>query len=203
MQETQKSAIETYVHSSVEEFTLLSKVDQIGLDNTAFTFQLNSALRAGIALNKETNNFCNLLDSSFNNDYVTTEDFIVYRAFNYKEMLRYIQGGTYIDLGYMSTSKSTQPVQSFFESPKIGYFPAFLKITIPASSIVLDLDNIEGFDNTTYEEEILIRRNSLFEIVSCEEVNSREFIKQIGLEVSEIYERIMVIELRFLNYLSS
>jgi hypothetical protein len=201
LQDNQKSAIETYVHSSIEEFSKLSKIDHIVLDKTGFTFQINGVLRAGLSLAKESEDFCLLLDSAFG-DYTTTEDIIVFRASNYKEMLRYIEGDRYFDLGYMSTSKSTESIQRFFENPKIGYSPVFLKITIPSGSNVLDLNSIVDFNNTTYEQEILIKRNSIFKIISLKEIESNEIQEYIGLEVCETLKKITTMELIFVKYLS-
>ena len=201
LQINQKSAVEAYLLSSIEEFSKLSKNEHIILNKSGFSFQLNGALRAGLLLNQGSNEFCKMLDSAFNS-YTTSENITVYRVCNYKEMLRYIENNKYFDLGYMSTSKSTQPILRFFENPKIGYSPAFLTISIPAGSNILILDYIEDLDNTTYEEEILIKRNSMFEIISRDEIESKEIEEHIGAEICDMYNKITRIELKFLTYLS-
>lgn len=198
LNENQSKAIKTYVHSSNDDSFALASTN-ISLNQSEFTFQLNGVLRANLGLGIETNNYLKILDSAFQN-HTIDNDLTVYRAFNYLEMIRYINNGNYLDLGYMSTSKSTFSIQSFFETPTFGYAPAFLKIFIPAGSSVLDLNIIEGFDNNTYEDEVLLRRKSFFEILSLDEVTTVSLENQIGKEIQTDFPNIFSLSLRFLRY---
>lgn len=200
LQEEENKAVKAYVHSSIEEFSEVSNIENITLGHSAFTFQLNAALRANLQLNNETNNYITQLDNAFQNHQIV-DDIIVYRACNYLEMFRYIRGTDYIDLGYMSTSKLISSIHSFFEKPAIGYYPAFLTITIPRGSNALDLDKINDFDNTTYENEVLLKRKSCFEILIHKQVSTATLQDCIGVETQQDFETIYVLELRFIKYL--
>lgn len=200
LQEEENKAVKAYAHSSIEEFSEISNIENITLAPTGFTFQLNAALRANLQLSNETIGYITQLDHAFQNHQIA-EDIIVYRACNYLEMFRYINGTSYIDLGYMSTSKLTSSIYNFFEKPKIGYQPAFLTIIIPAGSNVLDLDKINDFDNTTYENEILLKRKSVFDILFHTKVSTETLQDVIGIEVQQDFDALYVLELRFRNYL--
>jgi hypothetical protein len=169
------------------------------LSTTGFTFQLNSILRANLALGN-IDPYLRELDSAFNGN-TTTEPLIVYRAFNYQEMLRYISDDRYVDLGYISTSKNIDSTHSFYQKPTLGYVPAFITITIPVGSNVLEVDEIIGFDNTTYESEILIKRKSIFNIITNELLPTKGLENSIGKETVEDFNVIRVLTMEFVNYL--
>lgn len=198
--ENQRKAVEAYVISSNDIFSEITGTNGIALSQEGFTFQLNSLLRAGIAVNNRTMNYCEYLDSAFNS-FGLTEDITVFRACNYQEMLRYIQSNKYFDPGYMSTSKSTSSVHRFFETPKLGYYPAFLTIKIPSGSNVLDLNNIQQFENNTYEDEVLLKRKSLFQIISTNEMTTQELEDKIGREIQDHFKSIFSLSLQFERYL--
>lgn len=198
--EYQRKAVEAYVISSNDIFSEITDTNSIALSKEGFTFQLNSLLRAGLAGNKSTMSYCEYLDDAFNGHNLT-EGITVFRACNYQEMLRYIQNNRYFDPGYMSTSKSTSSVQRFFETPKLGYYPAFLTIEIPSGSNVLDLNNIQQFDNNTYEDEVLLKRKSLFKIVTNKKIPTQELEDKIGREIQNNFESIFSLSLQLEKYL--
>src|SRR5579862_5858667 len=156
--DNQKLFLQSYVNCSVDNLNPDQTFTTINLiATTGFTFQLNASLRANLQMSGNVIRFLEELDGAFN-ECETDQDLIVYRVCNYREMLRYLNQNTYLDLGYMSTSKSVGVTERFYQDPSFGYEPAFIKINISAGKKVLELGDIENFDNDTYEDEVLIKR---------------------------------------------
>lgn len=194
LSDEQKNSVEAYVRSNTEN------IDSINLPVRGFTFQLNTLLRANLDLGNQMNQFINSLDSAFANSSIQ-ENITVYRVCNYLEMIRYIQGTNFVDFGYMSTARGIGTTHRFYQQPAYGYYPAFITINIPANSNVLDLDRIAGFDNTTYESEILIKRKSLFEITTNQIVATETLLETIGMEAQCDFQEIRVLEMNFIRYI--
>jgi hypothetical protein len=138
--------------------------------HTEFATQLNRILRAE-------------LDTEILKDYLTDfdklfesngieETLIVYRACNYLDMLPRLIDKKYSDLGYMSTSKELTCIHQFYSTCSNGYMPACLFITLPKGAKILKMDDINHIHNNTYEREVLIRRKSVFNIESNDEVST-------------------------------
>ena len=198
--QNQRKKIGAYVYSNQDLLPQKKVLKTFELNTTPFTIQLNSILRANLAtVNIEK--FLNDFDNAFN-QYQTTEPITVYRVFNYQEMLRYLMNNSYLDLGYMSTSKDIENTQRFYEKPKVGYFPAFLTINIPVGTNILVLDNIYNFDNVTYENEILIKRKACFDVIIDKEIESNGLEEIIGKININFFQTIRVLELNFVRYLS-
>lgn len=115
-------------------------------------------------------------------------------------MLRFLTDKSYIDYGYMSTSKEMETTQGFYQGINFGYSPALLRIKIPKESRVLDLDKINGFENTTYESEILIKRKARFEVISNELITDN-LENLMGKLVSQDFDNLRVLGLTFVGYL--
>ncbi|MEW5677555.1 ADP-ribosyltransferase [Flavobacterium enshiense] len=189
-------AIKVYVNSSTDSFTEEEKIEAFDLSTNGFTFQLNAILRANLNLSSKVNKYLSTLDSAFSNQQTTVQQ-TVYRGCNYQEMLRYLMNGHYLDLGYMSTSKSADSTEKFFQTQNIGYKPAFLKIHIPSQSNVLDLEMINDFDNSTYEDEILFKRKSLFEVIENRTVGLNYLLEEFDFKLNQDYDEIQFLELRY------
>jgi len=190
--------VEAYINNSQDALTASERVDNLHVPAMHFTVEINNLLRANITPTNAIP-FLQELDAAFVDK--TNTDQTVYRCFNYLEMVRYINDGTYIDFGYMSTSRKKETAITFAYKPQLGYSPAFLKIKIPAGSNVLDLNLIEGLDNTTYEQEVLIKRGSKFKITNNELMEDR-FQKYL-FRSSPYLEKVQMIELDFEGYLPS
>lgn len=199
LNQNQNQAVQSYVKSNPSFLTRNVENDMFELSTTGFTFQLNAILRANLTLGN-LNPYLEELDGAFNRN-ITTELIIVYRAFNYLEMLRYISNDTYIDLGYMSTSKNIDSIHRFFQSPTLGYLPAFITISIPKESNVLEVDEIIDFDNTTYESEVLIKRKSMFKIISDEVKSTKGMEDSIGVDTVADFDQIRILTMDFIKYL--
>lgn len=196
----QITAIKAYVSSSTDSFIEEEKIETFDLPSNSFTFQLNAILRANLNLSPKVNKYLSTLDSAFLNQQ-TGDEQTVYRGCNYQEMLRYLMNGHYLDLGYMSSSKSTDGTERFFETQKIGYKPAFLKIHIPPQSNVLDLEMINDFDNSTYEGEILFKRKSYFEVIEDRTVGLNYLLDEFDFDLNIDCDEIQFLELRYLRNL--
>lgn len=198
LENRQIQLVKAYVSSSQNELTENLRLASFELSTNHFTYQLNSILRASL----ETENIENLLtelDNAFTN-YQTEEEFTVYRVCNYKEMLRYLESDRYFDLGYMSTSTNIENTQAFYQNLSYGYFPALLRINIPIGTNVLLLDNIDNFENNTYESEVLIKRKAIFDVVSNTRIETRDYEDWISRENIEEHQFINYIEMNFNRY---
>ncbi len=195
----QNQAVQSYVRSSPSFLTRSNENEVFELSTIGFTYQLNSILRANLEF-RNIGPYLRELDSAFNEN-ITTEPITVYRACNYQEMLRYISTHSYVDLGYMSTSKNIESTHGFLQQPMLGSFPAFITITIPAGSNVLEVDEIIDFDNTTYENEVLIKRKSRFNIIQNELVTTNGLEDLIGRENVENFDTIRVLNMEFAGYI--
>lgn len=200
LNEKQKARIDDYVRNT-KDLTNQDRISDITVKIDKFAFNINAILRAGIKTIGLEEQLVDL-DQAFDNCQID-EDLEVYRFFNYKEMYRYISDDDkfYFEKGYMSTSTDAEVTHRFFEESTLGYFPVFLKIFIPKGSNVLILDNIEGHDNSTYENEVLIRRNAIFEIISNKEEWTSDITDTVGKEITLHYQKIRVIEMEFKRYL--
>jgi hypothetical protein len=194
----QKSTVQSYVNSSPNPFTV-TNIESINLSVQGFTFQFNGALRANLEIDNMSS-FIRELDNAFIQSQLL-HPITVYRVCNYQEMLWTLNNNKYIDYGYMSTSKSSVTVQRFFEDPKYGYFPALLTIKIPKGANVIEIDKIIDFENTTYEDEVLIKRRAKFDVISNEDIPTKNLEKRIGKSMVEKYESIRILEMNFIEYL--
>lgn len=198
LNQSQNHAVQAYVNSNptIFEQPIDNEIFRIGA--VGFTFSLNSILRANIPL-LNINPYLMELDSAFV-EHRIEQPLTVYRVCNYLEMIRYIRGDSYVDLGYMSTSMNSEVTHRFFSPVSIGCFPAFITIRIPEGSNVLPLNGIVDFDNTTYEDEVLIKRNSIFTITRNELVRTTGLDNLIGRENVEAFTEIRLMELGFTRY---
>jgi len=200
LQPSQLRAIKSYVQSSSEILSKEEKIEEIEVSTQGFTFQLNGILRANLKLVKNSNTLVECLDTCFAENR-TDKDLLVYRVCNYREMLKTLREDKYIDYGYMSTSKNIGDTQKFYQDPYFEYEPAFLTISIPKGSEVLDVDNIIDFDNNTYEGEILFKRKSLFTVKINTELPTATLGEIMGRETILKFNFLRVIELSFDRYL--
>lgn len=201
LQPSQLRAIKSYVQSSPEMLSLEEKIEEIQASTQGFTFQLNGILRANLQLVKNSKALVERLDTCFAENRIK-KDLVVYRVCNYREMLKTLRGNKYVDNGYMSTSKNITDTQKFYQNPSYEYEPAFLTISIPEGSEVLDLEDIKGFDNDTSEGEILFRRKSLFTVKINAELPTADQYEIMGRENISKFELYRVIELAFDRYLA-
>lgn len=196
----QIKAIQAYVDCSVDGLIDFETTKALNLSTTGFSFQLNGILRANLLLTPEINLYLTQIDSAFDNHSIT-ESLTVYRVCNYQEMIRYLTNDKYFDFGYMSTSKVAETTQQFYQGPNLGYLPAFIKFEIPPTSKVLDLENINGYDNTTYEGEVLIKRKSQFDVICNEEVETTDnLLEIIGRQTQVDFKTMRFLELKFIKY---
>lgn len=196
---SQKRKLGTYVNNSQNSLPENEKLLTFEVKTDPFTFQLNSILRAKL----ETENlgeFLADLDDTFN-QYKTPNAITVYRAFNYQEMLRNLYNNIYIEFGYMSTSENIATIGRFFENRLLGYFPAFLTINIPKDTNILVLDNINDFENTAYEKEILIKRKAKFVVLTNVEIESQSLDNSISKYHLLNIPKIRKLELNFVEYI--
>lgn len=200
LQPSQLRAIKSYVQSSSEILSIEEKIEEIELSTQGFTFQLNGILRANLQLVKNSKTLVECLDTCFAENRIN-QDLVVYRVCNYREMLKTFRDGRYIDYGYMSTSKNISDTQKFYQDPSFDYEPAFLTISIPTGSEVLDVDIIKDFDNNTYEGEILFKRQSLFSVNINTELPTTDLSEIMGRENILKFNSLRIIELNFERYL--
>ena len=165
LQLEQRLKVEAYSKSSIEGLSDFDKQTMLEAGIIHFAFDLNQILRTNSDIDKLIN-YLQVFDSAFENYKTVDQTNTVYRVCNYLEMKQNLISDTYYDLGYMSTSENFEVPQSFFEAPRLGYLPAFISIEIPQGSNILFLDEIVEFDNTTYEKEVLFKRNAHFEVLS-------------------------------------
>jgi hypothetical protein len=190
--------VQAYVHSTQDNLPTNERLSNEEIGSVGFTFQLNSILRAGNST-PNIERFLMDLDSAFN-ELQTTKTLTVFRVCNYLEMLPNINNRTYSNLGYTSTSLDTEVTQQFYEASRVGYFPAFLTINIPVDSNVLLLNKINNFDNTTYEDEVLFKRDANFNININQEIETTGLEDTIGRINIEAFQIIRILEVNFIGY---
>jgi hypothetical protein len=100
----------------------------------------------------------------------------------------------------MSTTIEPENTQGFYQNQTFGYFPAFLKINIPIGTNVLPLDSIANYQNNTYENEILIKRKAIFQVLDNREIETNTNEELFGKENIEQIPRIRILEMNFIRY---
>ena len=200
LQPAQLRAIKSYVLSSQDHLLPDESMANIEVSTTGLTFSLNGILRAQLQLTNNSKALVDRIDECFT-DHKIGEEQIVYRVCNYREMMKTLRDNNYIDYGYMSTSKNIDDTQRFYQNASFVYQPAFITITIPFDSEVIDLECIDGFENDTYEGEILFKREALFTVLTDIELPTRGLEDIMGREMTTLHDTLRVLELQFVRYL--
>ncbi len=119
------------------------------------------------------------LDSLFMQATIV-EETQMFRATLATNVTHFLNGKLLADPAYMSTARSMGGVQRHFPGYRFGE-PALLEISCPAGSRVLDLELNKDFGD--HEEELLFKRDSVFNLLSHAEVRDKIQMQQYMWDV--------------------
>jgi hypothetical protein len=162
-----------------------------------FADYLNTSLANGISLPSSWQSVAQELDSLIC-ERKLVEEMCLYRAMPDCYLTPHIGEGQIRYPPFMSTSTDVHGVQRHFASPLRKVPAALLRITCRAGTAALNLENVQYFGGL--EQEYLLPRNSVFEIVKIETITDLSAMCELMSPVyAKNYSCLRIYELRYLR----